>query len=826
MDRRVAGVKAARDFAALVSRKTPRTALRELNPKNLSDRDDGGDGKKTAADVNDISVHPVTPDKVFARRVSRLLKESSMSPKTTRSRKRSSGFGLVRRHMESPEAARGGGINLEDVSSAMEYSSGQSSMLEENKKRKIAKKKASTKRLQKMREPQEEVSNSGENESAGAREEEVMSPEMNPEMEQTKRGLIGRKRPRKRRSSSGTGLEGRSIELTEAASGEGVHLEDMSSAMEFSSGQLSMLQENKRKTRPKRRLKDVDISRAATSLDDEGSLGRTERTGYNEDNGMSPEMNPEMEQTKRGLLSRKRTKARRSSRTGLEGSLMESSVATSRGGMNLEDVSSAMEYSSGRLSMLEENEKRKIKNKKASTKRLEQRRELQEEVNNSRENKPEPVPVREKDGMSPEMDPEMEKTKHGLIGRKRHITRGLGGRSMASSEAAGGEQTNLEDMTFLPNVESTRVNGFSEAASPFMSKEASMIQPQEDDVGSEQQAVVEDGEDESEEDEEVVIPTPRRTRRSASASLALQTPVTSQQSFRNVSTVHVEGQRRRTSSQQVEHLTEASLANQTTPRSIIKRRSGALQSLFEQESLSASATASQQQLDDVDVTTAEDERPRMNESVEVMLQRFLNSDRKDVEHMIDELLADGVDGRVEARDDAAVFKKPIGRAPKMKQPVAKKVRRSTIYSRKEVMADFQSQSDPDIPPGPKLNKDAQSALMDVSQRFMQKVLKRLSRRLEGQNRTTLCLNDIKELMGEFGWLPEEDPNDVKFNLMLMQYLNPEEQRLLVPMSKLDGKPGSTTLPADIWTKVPKERRRKRSSRRSREEQEEEVEEDE
>ena len=48
-------------------------------------------------------------------------------------------------------------------------------------------------------------------------------------------------------------------------------------------------------------------------------------------------------------------------------------------------------------------------------------------------------------------------------------------------------------------------------------------------------------------------------------------------------------------------------------------------------------------------------------------------------------------------------------------------------------------------------------------------------------------------MKEFGWLPPDDPNDVKFTMLLMENLDPEEQDAIVPMSVFDGK-GSTTLP--------------------------------
>ena len=42
------------------------------------------------------------------------------------------------------------------------------------------------------------------------------------------------------------------------------------------------------------------------------------------------------------------------------------------------------------------------------------------------------------------------------------------------------------------------------------------------------------------------------------------------------------------------------------------------------------------------------------------------------------------------------------------------------------------------------------------------------------------------------WVPlQDDPNDVKFTMLLMQNLDPEERDALVPMSVLDGEGGTT-----------------------------------
>ena len=47
-------------------------------------------------------------------------------------------------------------------------------------------------------------------------------------------------------------------------------------------------------------------------------------------------------------------------------------------------------------------------------------------------------------------------------------------------------------------------------------------------------------------------------------------------------------------------------------------------------------------------------------------------------------------------------------------------RQSTFYSRREVVSDFQRQTDPEAAPGPPVKGDAVSTLMDVSERFMLK----------------------------------------------------------------------------------------------------------
>ena len=97
------------------------------------------------------------------------------------------------------------------------------------------------------------------------------------------------------------------------------------------------------------------------------------------------------------------------------------------------------------------------------------------------------------------------------------------------------------------------------------------------------------------------------------------------------------------------------------------------------------------------------------------LQKLLHADA-DVGDIIDQVLAGDGNAAAEATDGDFVFKKPVGRAPKAK----KKAAQTTFYSRKEVVADFQRQTNPELAAGPPVKGDAMSALMDVSERFMQK----------------------------------------------------------------------------------------------------------
>ena len=117
---------------------------------------------------------------------------------------------------------------------------------------------------------------------------------------------------------------------------------------------------------------------------------------------------------------------------------------------------------------------------------------------------------------------------------------------------------------------------------------------------------------------------------------------------------------------------------------------------------------------------------------EAILARLVRGARALLQSGGDEGVLQIIDGVLDeerrAADDDDVFKKPVGRAPVAK----KKVAQSTFYSRKEVVYDFQRQTDPDLVPGPPVKGEALTSLMDVSERFMQKVMKNLRKRLEKQ----------------------------------------------------------------------------------------------
>ncbi len=68
-------------------------------------------------------------------------------------------------------------------------------------------------------------------------------------------------------------------------------------------------------------------------------------------------------------------------------------------------------------------------------------------------------------------------------------------------------------------------------------------------------------------------------------------------------------------------------------------------------------------------------------------------------------------------------------------------------------------------------------------------------------------------MLEFGLIDSDDPTQVKFIRDILEILpDPADHLKLLPETVLDGKPGSTSLPSDLWERVPKETRKRRKTR--------------
>ena len=58
-------------------------------------------------------------------------------------------------------------------------------------------------------------------------------------------------------------------------------------------------------------------------------------------------------------------------------------------------------------------------------------------------------------------------------------------------------------------------------------------------------------------------------------------------------------------------------------------------------------------------------------------------------------------------------------------------------------------------------------------------------------------------------MPRDDPHGYKFNGEISKVLTTLECEALIPMSLWDGKPGSTHLPLDLWSKIPQEKKSKK-----------------
>ena len=99
------------------------------------------------------------------------------------------------------------------------------------------------------------------------------------------------------------------------------------------------------------------------------------------------------------------------------------------------------------------------------------------------------------------------------------------------------------------------------------------------------------------------------------------------------------------------------------------------------------------------------------------------------------------------------------------------------------------------------------ALEEISQRFCHKMQKHLQKILdEKPGRNELCLKDVKEMMLDFGFVDEDEDNSSLYRVIRKMYPEFSDQDKLIPIARLDGVAGSTTLPKDMWDKSPRKKR--------------------
>ena len=83
----------------------------------------------------------------------------------------------------------------------------------------------------------------------------------------------------------------------------------------------------------------------------------------------------------------------------------------------------------------------------------------------------------------------------------------------------------------------------------------------------------------------------------------------------------------------------------------------------------------------------------------------------------------------------------------------------------------------------KLSSEAQDALIDISDWFVKKTLKKLTSRCRARNRNKVTLADIRHLIKEFALLPDEVVNNErKFYMSICDLLSFEEKELLLDCS--------------------------------------------
>merc|ERR1712223_109240 len=97
--------------------------------------------------------------------------------------------------------------------------------------------------------------------------------------------------------------------------------------------------------------------------------------------------------------------------------------------------------------------------------------------------------------------------------------------------------------------------------------------------------------------------------------------------------------------------------------------------------------------------------------------------------------------------------------------------------------------------GLKLRKGCLSVLVDTFKRFTELYIKQLRKNNVGH---IFGLSDIKLIMEQFGFIPKHDFKHRELYYLLRKILDPEDVRLLIPMSRFNGISGATTLGEDIW----------------------------
>lgn len=158
-----------------------------------------------------------------------------------------------------------------------------------------------------------------------------------------------------------------------------------------------------------------------------------------------------------------------------------------------------------------------------------------------------------------------------------------------------------------------------------------------------------------------------------------------------------------------------------------------------------------------------------------------------------------------------VFKKPV--TPPQKRTTARKRAYQPdpqqLFNRQDVKFQFQRFSKQ------KVTSKCMPRLMEISERFSQKVIKSLNQRIENDphQRKNICLADMKSIMEEFGFIPAEDPRSSHLFSLLQEILPKAEADVVVPYALWNGKPNQGTLPEDAWDSLPnrgqKRQRRKR-----------------